>query len=72
MYIENVLSAVGVSFAEVAWGNSILNEEDQIPLWGTVVLGVGRPEEESLASLGTVQLGQEELPQELFVLIVIG
>ena len=62
------LMAEGWSVAKVLWQNALLEKVDKVPLRRTVLLRLHRPHRPPCASLEAVDLGEEEVGQELLVL----
>ena len=62
------LMADGWSVAKVLWQNALLKKEDEVPLWGAVLLRLHRPHRPARATLEAVNLGEEEVGEELPVL----
>ena len=60
--------AVGWSVAQVLWQNALLQKVDEVPLRCAVLLRLHRPHCPAGASLEAVDLGEEEVGQELLVL----
>ena len=60
--------AVGWSVAKVLRQNGLLKKEDKVPLRGAVLLRFHRPHCPTPTSLEAVNLGEEEVCQELLVL----
>ena len=65
---EQVLMADGWSVAKVLWQNALLQKVEEVPLRGAVLLRLHRPHRPSCARLEAVNLGKEEVGQELLVL----
>ena len=62
------LMADGWSVAKVLWQNALLKKEDEVPLGCAVLLRLHRPHGPARATLEAVNLGEEEVGEELPVL----
>ena len=60
--------ADGRSVAKVLWQNALLQEVEEVPFRSAVLLRLHRPHRPTGAGLEAVQLGEEEVGQELLVL----